>query len=146
MFTKEIVTDILSGMLLGIPGTFGIFAIRSIIYAPFHNMRLTNEKNIDKLHKVKAKLKSSHDIMDFGENGSRFTGQRRCVYEYEVNGKKYKYKSITSGIVTDEINIYYAKKPKQAGTLNEVGYIDANKFVMYIIASVIAIIWLIVKE
>ena len=136
-FITYFMLGLVAGPILSLILTLILQILRNIFYVPFVRKRLF-DKAVAQGHIVKAKLVSRTDIMDPGENGMRFTGKRRCVYKYEWNGRKYTYRSITSGIVTDELTLYFTKHPSTASTQNEVGCRDLRWFPTFIWISLIA--------
>lgn len=136
-FIAYFMLGLVAGPILSLILTPILQLLRNIFYVPFVRERLY-EKAVARGHIVTARLVSSTDIMERGANGMRFTGRRRCVYEYEWNGRRYKYRSITSGIVTDEVTLYFTKHPRTAGTRDEIGCSDLRWFPTFIWISLIA--------
>lgn len=102
--------------------------IRKIMYAPFTNKKLL-KKAIDNGHFVQAKLVKS------------FSGDKHhLIYEYEWEGKTYKYKCISNSYTGHpwELELYFINNPRKVASCDRL-FVTAKSpwLVSYLIITVI---------
>lgn len=89
-------------------------SVLSIFYIPFVRQKKIDEA-IAKGHVVTGYILKSTTILEDTRDGSlRSSGQRYVEYEYEYNGKKYKYMGKTASDYPDTITLYFDENPKYA--------------------------------
>ena len=59
------------------------------------------------------------------------------TYTYQVNGKKYVYRHITTLGLHDTITLYYIKKPRKATVGGDLGNWESPWFKFYLIISLL---------
>lgn len=147
-------SEVIAKVLISIP--FGIVIslfitpififMRKIFYGPLTNKKLL-EKAIKDGHVVQAKLIKRYDVKQDSEkmrmgNGMGMvpTGEQEGVYEYEYNGKTYRYHAISAHIgqeLSKNATLYFIKNPRKAATKKEL-FLTAKSpwIVSYLILSV----------
>lgn len=113
----EILTKVITAIAFGITGAIFITPIfiflRKLFYAPFINKKLIEKAKV-KGNVIVARLVNHYDKYDHSGKYQRMTGKEIGIYEYEVNGRKYKYKFISINTLPKEITLYYLNNPKKA--------------------------------
>ena len=99
------------------------------------------KKMLEKGHTVTAHLIRQNDILN--DNGT-VSCNEIGIYQYEYNNKTYKYKSISAGTLSQEIELYFMKNPRKATTYNEIGLKETHWFKYYLVISVIIAITVII--
>ena len=62
------------------------------------------------------------------------------VYSYEVNGKAYHYRLVSTTGIPDTITLYYIKKPRKATLANDLGNWESPWFKYYLAISLLVAI------
>ena len=87
-----------------------------LLYAPFVRERKVQEAK-EKGHVLTAYGMKQTTILEETKDGSlRSSGQRYVEYEYEYNGKKYRYMGKTASDYPNKITLYFDDDPKYADT------------------------------
>lgn len=107
----------ITAMGFGITGAIFITPIfiflRKLFYGPFINKKLV-EKAKAKGNIVTASLVNYFSLHDHSGQFKRTTGEEMGIYEYEVNGRKYKYRLMSFNTLPKEITLYYLYRPRKA--------------------------------
>lgn len=144
----EVKIVIMIGLSIILSPIFSIFAtpifclLRKVYYVPIINQKLL-KKAIQEGHIVEAKLIKEHDITTTPtgfDKGMVDSGKVMGTYIYEYKGKKYKTRRISRNGLSEEITLYFIKKPRKATSASEIGYSESNWFLYYIIISLILFI------
>ncbi|MBQ2946319.1 MAG: hypothetical protein IJE04_00515 [Bacilli bacterium] len=121
--STELIAKAITAIAFGIVGAIVITPIfiflRKLFYGPFINKKLV-EKAKAKGNIVTARLIKHYDQYDHSGQFSRTTGKEIGVYEYEVNGRKYKFRSISINRLPREITLYYLNNPRKASFAKEI--------------------------
>ncbi|MBQ9072389.1 MAG: hypothetical protein IJY25_04460 [Bacilli bacterium] len=120
----ELLAKAITSIVFGIVGTIFITPIfiflRKIFYGPFINKKLVERAKV-KGNVITARLIKHYDDYDYNRSGKYMTnGKEIGVYEYEHNGRKYKYRLISINRLPQEITLYYLNKPKKATVSNDI--------------------------
>lgn len=95
--------------------------LRIIFFVPFIRRRLWEEAE-RKGHVIEASLKKTQDLTEYDTELGRVPTMRKMgTYSYQVNGKNYTYRGISSNRLPETITLYYIKKPKKATLSNRLG-------------------------
>ncbi|MBE6139629.1 MAG: hypothetical protein E7174_03945 [Firmicutes bacterium] len=120
--SSEIIAKAITSIAFGITGAIFITPIfiflRKIIYGPTINKKLL-EKVKEKGNVVVAKLVKHYDQYNHSGAYKNVSGKEIGIYEYEVNGRKYKYRFITINGLQEELTLYYLKNPRKASVAKE---------------------------
>lgn len=113
-----------------------IFCIlRKIFFVPFIRKNL-RKKAEQEGHVVKAFLQKSHNIKNHELGfGPMATMRDMGTYTYQVNGKNYTYRHISSNTLPDSITLYYIKKPSKATVSNDLGNWESPWLKFFLIIS-----------
>lgn len=137
----KLITFILLGIFLGPLVSLVITPLfcllRKIFYVPFIRKGLI-EKAKENGHVVEAHLQKKHTLMDHTNNVALPTMREMGTYTYQVNGKKYVYRHITTLGLHDTITLYYIKKPRKATVGGDLGNWESPWFKFYLIISLLA--------
>ncbi len=133
--SSEMIARVIVAMCFGIALSLFItpvyIFIRKIMYGPFTNKKLL-KKAIDAGHIVQAKLVKSY--------GSLNKGTEQLIYEYEWEGKTYKYRCISHSYTgnPESFELYFINNPRKAANCDEL-YVTARSpwIVSYLIITVI---------
>lgn len=110
--------------------------LRMLFYVPFIRKSLQEEAE-RKGNVVEAHLLKSHDIRD--GNGMP-TMEEMGTYSYEVNGKSYRYRLMSTTGIPETITLYYIKNPRKATLAHDLGTWEFPWLKYYlVIALVVAI-------
>ena len=136
----KIIAYVLIGIFLGPVASLAITPLfcllRKLFYVPFIRKSL-QEKAERKGNVVEAHLLKSHDIRD--SNGMP-TMEEMGTYSYEVNGKSYRYRLLSTMGIPKTITLYYIKNPRKATLANDLGNWESPWLKYYlVIALVVAI-------
>lgn len=120
--TNELIAKAITAIAFGFVGALFItpvfILLRKLFYGPFINKKLI-EKAKAKGNIVTAHLIKHYDQYDHSGQFNRTTGKEIGVYEYECNGRKYKYRAISINRLPEEITLYYLNKPRKATASKE---------------------------
>lgn len=121
--STELIAKAITAIAFGIVGAIFITPIfiflRKLFYGPFINKKLV-EKAKSKGNIVTARFVKHYDAYDYNRNGKyQVNGKEIGVYEYEVNGRKYKFRSISINGLPREITLYYLNNPRKASFAKE---------------------------
>ena len=133
--SSEIIARLIVAMCFGIALSLFItpvyIFIRKIMYGPFTKKKLL-KKAIDAGHIVQAKLVDSYGSLD--------KNKEHHIYEYEWEGKTYKYRGVSHSYTGNpsEVELYFIKNPRKAANCDEL-YVTARSpwIVSYLIITVI---------
>ena len=145
----KIIACALIGIFLGPVASLAITPVfcflRTIFFVPFIRGKLREEAE-RKGHVVEAHLLKSHNIMSHDTDGVPLpTMEDMGTYSYEVNGKTYKYRLLSTTGIPQTITLYYIKKPRKATLANDLGTWEAPWLKFYLIISlVVAVITFVV--
>lgn len=120
---------LIRGLFFSFPVTPVFCYLRKVFYVPFAQKNML-EKAIADGHVVKAKLADSSAMMG-GKEYAVMNGEWRCIYQYQYDGKTYKYRGISRGWPAEEITLYFQTKPNRACTYHELGYRESNWIKFY---------------
>ena len=123
--TAKIIASVLVGIFLGPVASVAITPVfcflRKIFFVPFIRERLREEAK-RKGHVVKAFLQKSHTLTDQSTGYGALPAMREMgTYTYQVNGRKYTYRHITSTNLPDTLTLFYIKKPGKATVGGDLG-------------------------
>ena len=94
------------------------------------------EKAKEKGHVVEAHLIKSYNIMNHNTDGVPLpTMEDMGTYRYEVNGKTYRYRLLSTTGIPKTITLYYIKKPRKATVGGDLGNWESPWFKFYLIIS-----------
>ena len=138
----KIIAYVLLGIFLGPVVSLAITPIfcllRKIFYLPFIRKGLI-EKAKEKGNVVEAHLVKSHNIRNHNTGGIPLpTMEDMGTYSYEVNGKTYRYRLLSTTGIPKTITLYYIKKPRKATLANDLGNWESPWFKFYLIISLLA--------
>lgn len=141
---SDVITKIITSAVFGL--MFGpvvsvmitpIFCLlRKIFFVPFNRQKF-REKAEKKGHVVEATLQKYHTIDD---DPGMPIDRKMGTYTYQVKGKKYKYRLMTSNRLPSTITLFYLKKPRKATTSGNLGNRECPWFKFYLIISLIVAI------
>lgn len=139
--TAKIIAYILIGICLGPIFSVGVTPIfcllRKIFYVPFIRKSLI-EKAERKGHVVEAHLLKSHNIRNHNTGGVPLpTMEDMGTYSYEVNGRTYRYRLLSTTGIPKTITLYYIKKPRKATLANDLGNWESPWLKFYLIISLL---------
>jgi len=136
MLTKMIpmaLLGIILGPILSIVITPLVCLLRKVFVLPIIRPKI-RKKVLEKGHIVTAHLIRQNDILN--DNGT-VSCNEIAVYQYEYNNITYKYKSISAGTSSKEIELYFMKNPRKATTYNEIGLKETHWLKYYLLISVL---------
>jgi len=132
------------GLLCSVFVTPIVVLLRKLFYVPFMRKRYL-DKAIKNKHFVTAKLVRSGELTNnFGEFGF-VSGCEVGLYEYEYGGKKYKTKLIASSPsehISETVELYFIKNPKNACFANELGLRGNSHWILhyFAVATIISLV------
>lgn len=137
----KIIAYVIIGIFLGPVASLAITPIFcllwKIFYLPFIRKGLL-EKAKEKGHIVEAHLIKSHNIRNHNTDGVPLpTMEDMGTYRYEVNGKTYRYRLLSTTGIPKTITLYYIKKPRKATLANDLGNWESPWFKFYLIISLL---------
>ena len=140
MMEVKIIFYVLVGIFLGPVASLAItpvfWLLRAWFYVPGICKSLQEEAE-RKGKVVEAHLLESHDCRD--SNGMP-TMDEAGTYSYEVNGKSYRYRLVSTTGIPETITLYYIKNPRKATLPLELGIFEFPWLKYYlVIALVVAI-------
>lgn len=140
MMEVKIIFYVLLGIFLGPVASLVITPVfcllRILFYVPFIRKSLQEEAE-RKGNVVEAHLLKSHGIRD--GNGMP-TMEEMGTYSYEVNGKSYRYRLMSTTGIPETITLYYIKNPRKATLAHDLGTWEFPWLKYYlVIALVVAI-------
>lgn len=140
----KIIAYILIGIFLGPVASLAITPIfcllRKLFFVPFIRKSL-REKAERKGHVVEAHLLKSHNIRNHNTDGVPLpTMEDMGTYSYEVNGKTYRYRLLSTTGIPQTITLYYIKKPRKATLANDLGNWESPWLKFYLIISLLVAI------
>lgn len=148
--SAKLLAYIILGVCLGPIASVAITPIFCVLwkifYLPFIRKKLLEKAKADG-HVVEAHLIKKHNIRNHNNrNGVPLpTMEDMGTYNYEVNGKKYRYRLVSSVCIPKTVTLYYIKKPRKATLANDLGNWESPWIKFYLVISlVVAIIIVIV--
>lgn len=137
----KIIAYVLIGIFLGPVASLVITPIfcllRKLFYVPFIRKSL-REKAEREGHVVEAHLLKSHNISDYNTDGVPLpTMEDMGIYSYEVDGKTYRYRLLSTTGIPQTITLYYIKKPRKATLANDLGNWESPWLKIYLIISLL---------
>lgn len=140
MMEVKIIFYVLVGIFLGPVASLAItpvfWLLRAWFYVPFIRKSLQEEAE-RKGNVVEAHLLESHGYID--SNGMP-TMDEVGKYSYEVNGKSYRYRLMSTTGIPETITLYYIKNPRKATLAHDLGTWEFPWLKYYLeIALVVAI-------
>lgn len=130
--------SLIMGMMLSVFLTLGFYVVRGMFYVPFIRRRLVETAEREG-HVVQARLLKQRDVYtDDPRLGNTASGKQRALYQYEYRGKAYRYSYTTSGIVPEELTLYFQSRPRKACLSRELGLREFRWLRYYIIFSLAA--------
>lgn len=144
MMVAKIIAYVLIGIFLGPVASLAITPLfcllRKLFYVPFIRKSL-QEKAERKGNVVEAHLLKSHNIRNYDADGIGMpTMEDMGTYSYEVNGKSYHYRLLSTMGIPKTITLYYIKNPRKATLANDLGNWESPWLKYYlVIALVVAI-------
>lgn len=137
----KIIAYVLIGIFLGPVASLAITPIfcllRKLFYVPFIRESL-REKAERKGHVVEAHLLKSHNIRNHNTDGVPLpTMEDMGTYSYEVNGRTYRYRLLSTTGIPKAITLYYIKKPRKATLANDLGNWETPWLKFYLIISLL---------
>lgn len=146
MMEVKIIFYVLMGIFLGPVASLVITPVfcllRILFYVPFIRKSLQEEAE-RKGNVVEAHLLKSHGIRD--GNGMP-TMEDMGTYSYEVNGKSYRYRLLSTTGIPKNITLYYIKNPRKATLANDLGNWESPWLRYYLIISVLIAVVTIILE
>ena len=140
----KIIFYVLMGIFLGPVASLVItpvfWLLRTLFYVPFICKSLQEEAE-RKGNVVEAHLLKSHDIRTYDADGIGMpTMEEMGTYSYEVNGKSYRYRLMSTTGIPETITLYYIKNPRKATLAHDLGTWEFPWLKYYlVIALVVAI-------
>lgn len=139
--TAKIIAYVLIGVFLGPVASLFITPIfcllRKLFFVPFIRKSLREEAE-RKGHVVEAHLLKKHNIRDYNTDGVPLpTMEDMGTYSYEVNGKTYRYRLLSTTVIPRTITLYYIKKPRKATLANDLGNWESPWLKFYLIISLL---------
>ena len=144
MMEVKIIFYVLMGIFLGPVASLVItpvfWLLRTLFYVPFICKSLQEEAE-RKGNVVEAHLLKSHDIRTYDADGIGMpTMEEMGTYSYEVNGKSYRYRLMSTTGIPETITLYYIKNPRKATLAHDLGTWEFPWLKYYlVIALVVAI-------
>lgn len=139
-----ILIGIFGGPLAAIVLTPIVCLLRKIFFVPFIRKKL-REKAERKGHVVEAHLLKSHNIRNHNTGGVPLpTMEDMGTYSYEVNGRTYRYRLLSTTGIPETITLYYIKKPRKATLANDLGNWESPWLKFYLIISLLAAVAIVV--
>ena len=140
----KIIAYVLIGIFLGPVASLAITPVfcllRKIFFVPFIRKSL-REKAERKGHVVEAHLLKSHNVMNHNTDGVPLpTMEDMGIYSYEVDGKTYRYRLLSTTGIPQTITLYYIKKPRKATLANDLGNWESPWLKIYLIISLLVAI------
>lgn len=135
----KIITSLGVGFIAGLPVSWGLKMMYNSFIAPFKRKELL-VKARDEGRMVVGHLVDFH-FHQSSENAGQYANKVYGVYEFEVDGKKYKYKGWFSGMPSEEKLLYYKHNPQKACEEHEFGVLESGSFLIFIIAVILVSIW-----
>lgn len=137
----KIIAYVLIGIFLGPVASLAITPVfcllRKLFFVPFIRKSL-REKAERKGHVVEAHLLKSHNIRNHNTDGVPLpTMEDMGIYSYEVNGKTYRYRLLSTTGIPQTITLYYIKKPRKATLANDLGNWESPWLKFYLIISLL---------
>lgn len=137
----KIIAYVLIGIFLGPVASLAITPLfcllRKLFYVPFIRKSL-REKAERKGHVVEAHLLKSHNIRNHNTGGVPLpTMEDMGTYSYEVNGRTYRYRLLSTTGIPKTITLYYIKKPRKATLANDLGNWETPWLKFYLIISLL---------
>lgn len=138
----KLITSIGVGLITGIPVAWVLKVLYNSFIAPFKRTKLLIKA------REEGRMVVGH-LVDFhfhqsNENAGVYENKVYSVYEFEVKGKKYKYKQWLSGMPPEEKLLYYKHNPNKACEEHTFGILEGGFLLRFVIAVVlIAILYFI---
>lgn len=137
----KIIAYVLIGVFLGPVASLAITPVfcllRKLFFVPFIRKSL-REKAERKGHVVEAHLLKSHNIRNHNTDGVPLpTMEDMGIYSYEVNGKTYRYRLLSTTGIPQTITLYYIKQPRKATLANDLGNWESPWLKFYLIISLL---------
>lgn len=150
MMEARIIAYVLIGIFLGPVASLAITPLfcllRKLFYVPFIRKSL-QEKAERKGNVVEAHLLKSHNIRNYDADGIGMpTMEDMGTYSYEVNGKSYRYRLLSTTGIPKNITLYYIKNPRKATLDNDLGNGESPWLRYYLIISVLIAVVTIILE
>lgn len=139
-----ILIGVFGGPVAAIVLTPIVCLLRKIFFVPFIRKEL-REKAERKGHVVEAHLLKSHNIRNHNTGGVPLpTMEDMGTYSYEVNGRTYRYRLLSTTGIPETITLYYIKKPRKATLANDLGNWESPWLKFYLIISLLAAVAIVV--
>lgn len=137
----KILAYVLIGIFLGPIFSLAVTPIfcllRKIFFVPFIRKNL-REKAEKKGHIIEAELQKSYNIRNHDTDfGPTATMKDMGIYSYRYNGKKYKYRMVTTTRLPEKITLYYINNPGKATIAKELGNRETKWLKFYLIISIL---------
>ena len=135
----KIIAYVLIGIFLGPVASLAITPLfcllRKLFYVPFIRKSL-REKAERKGNVVEAHLLKSHNADGIGMPTMEDMG----TYSYEVNGKSYRYRLLSTTGIPKTITLYYIKNPRKATLANDLGNWESPWLKYYLVIALLVAI------
>ena len=137
----EILAYVLIGIGLGPILSLGITPVfcllRTIFYVPFIRERLLEEAQ-KKGHVVVAMLQKSRILRNHpAVRGALPNLTKMGIYTYQVNGRKYTYRFVSTDGLDNTLTLYYIKKARKATVGGDLGNWEWPLLKSYLIISLL---------
>lgn len=133
-----ILVSAVMGMIVAIPVTPVFSILRKIFYVPFIRRRLLRQAT-EQGHVVQARLVRERDeYIEHKSLGRISSNCQEGIYCYEYGGRSYRYRYSTSGVMPQELTLYFQKWPRRACLSHELGVRESNWLLHYAGLSVLA--------
>lgn len=131
----KLITSIGIGLITGIPVAWVLKVLYNSFIAPFKRTKLLIKA------REEGRMVVGH-LVDFhfhqsNENAGVYENKVFGVYEFEVKGKKYKYKQWMSGMPPEEKLLYYKKNPNKACEEQDFGILEGGFLLRFLIAVIL---------
>lgn len=111
--------------------------IRKVFYVPFRQKKIL-ENAIASGHMVEAKLvKRRVEHAPNNGQGRISTGQDIGIYEYQLDGKTYRTRTLSVNRLPETMTFYYENNPKKAVPADYVGFVERVWPKYYLVFSLI---------
>lgn len=134
--TANIGARIVVALFFGLIGYGVVLAFINMFIMPF-----TKEKELQKAHE-KGRVITANFLKSIHPKGAGSASEPRIwgIYEYQYNGKKYKYKNVYGISPPCQETLYFKKNPKNAKNRVSFGRMENGKFMLYLMMSLLIFI------
>lgn len=119
--------------------------LRKLFYVPLARQKML-QKAIAKGNIVTARLASGHDQYVGTSDGTLRPGiYRNGFYRYTYGNRTYTYMAKSSGMLPEQITLYFQRKPGKACLASELGLRESRWFLYFLGLSVVMciVVWIV---